>query len=128
MQELRQRTRQTVRVGVLFHRRTKVTSPLVPYYGVVLADCICRYLIKSNDIVVDIVDRLWSDIITCMGCYSLTLTVGDTNQLGSLILYIFNGVDLEEPVFMEFNVIAQNVYDAKYGSALLKVEPEAQKF
>lgn len=126
MQELRHNTGQVVRVGVIFHRRNKVNDPLIPAAGIQLDQFICRYLIKAGGQVVDIVDRPWSDIPQCMGCYNLNLSSINCNKLGSLVLYLFNGVPTEFPIWMEFNVINQNVYDAKYGNALLKVETEPQ--
>lgn len=127
MQELRYNTEQTVKVGVIFHRRGRSTDPLIPAYGIKIGDFISRHAIKSDGTVVDLLGRVWSDIAACMGCYSLTFTVSDCNKLGSLVLYLFNGVETEFPIFTEFTVISQNVWDSKYNSKFLRVENFAQK-
>lgn len=124
--ELRHETEQIVRVGVLLTKQSKLTDPLDPIYGAKLSWYYWKYIIKSDNTVVDIVSRAWSDIPSCEGLYYLTLTSMDTNKLGSLVLYIYDASSLGKPIFMNFEVIKKNVYDAKYGDALLKVETEPQ--
>lgn len=125
-QQLRYETKQVVRVGVLLAKQRKLTDPLVPVNGAQLSWYYWRYIVKANGHVVDIVNRAWSDIPSCAGLYYLTFTVGNTNKLGPLVLYIHDTELLNEPILMHFEVINKNVYDAKYGSALLKVETEPQ--
>ena len=112
--DLRQGTEQIIRVGVLLTKQTKMTDPLNPIYGALLSWYFWRYIIKANGIVQDIVTRTWADISNCAGCYFLTLTAIDTEYLGSLILYIYDASSLGKPIFMEFEVINRNSYDAKY--------------
>lgn len=124
--ELRHETEQTVRVGVLLTKQTKLTDPLDPVYGAQLSWYFWRYVVKADGVIVDIVNRAWSDIPSCAGLYYLTFTVPDTDKLGPLVLYIYDAESLGKPILMYFEVIKKNVYDAKYGDALLKVETEPQ--
>lgn len=124
--ELRHETEQTVRVGVLLTKQTKLTDPLDPIYGAQLSWYYWRYVVKADGVIVDIVNHTWSDIPSCAGLYYLTFTVSDTNKLGPLVLYINDAYTLGKPILMYFEVVKKNVYDAKYGGALLKVETEPQ--
>jgi len=127
MIELRHNTQQNIRVGVLLTKQIKLTDPLDPVSGAQLSWYFWRYLIKPDGAVQDILTRTWNDILNCAGCYFLTVTVADTNLLGPLILYIYDAGSLGKPIFMEFEVVSQNVWDSKYNSTLLKTEPFAQK-
>lgn len=126
--QLRHETEQKIRVGVLLTKQVKLTDPLNPVYGALLSWYYWRYLVKADETSVDIVNHNWSDIPNCAGLYYLTLTAEDTNKLGPLVLYIYDAGSLGSPILMYFEVIDKNVYDAKYGIELLKVEPEAQEF
>lgn len=112
--ELRQGTEQVIRVGVLLTKQTKMTDPLNPIYGALLSWYFWRYIIKADGAVQDIVTRAWTDIPNCAGCYFLILTITDTEHLGPLTLYIYDASSLGKPIFMEFEVINRNSYDAKY--------------
>jgi hypothetical protein len=125
--ELRHNTQQTIRVGVLLAKTHKFEDPMNPVYGALLEWYYWRYLIKPDGTVVDILNHTWSDIPNCAGCYFLTLTIQDTSLLGSLGLYLYDAASLGRPIFMNFNVIDKNVWDAKYGGSLLQVESHAQK-
>jgi len=129
MQELRHNTEQIIRVGVLLTKQLKMTDPLNPIYGAFLSWYYWRYLIKSDGTVIDILNHIWGDIPDCAGCYFLTVTMTDTNQLGPLILYLYDAESLGKPIFMEFNVINQNLYDSKYGVSdlLIVTSQHAQK-
>lgn len=126
MQELRQNTQQILRVGVLLTKQIKVTDPLNPIYGALLSWYYWRYIVKANGTVQDIIIRTWTDIPNCAGCYFLTVTVADTSILGPLILYIYDAGSLGKPIFMEFEVISQNMWDSKYGTKFLTVEQDAK--
>lgn len=126
--QLRHETEQKIRVGVLLTKQVKLTDPLDPIYGALLSWYYWRYLVKADETIVDVVNHTWSDIPSCAGMYYLTLTAVDTNKLGSLVLYIYDAGSLGKPILMHFEVIDKNVYDAKYGVELLKVESEAQEF
>lgn len=125
--EIRQGTQQTVRIGVLLTKQTKLTDPLNPVYGASLSWYYWRYLVKPDGTIVDLIGHPWMDIPNCAGCYYLTLSVTDTDQLGHLVVYIFDAVSLGKPIFQVFHVVTQNVWDAKYDSKLLQVEPFAEK-
>lgn len=127
MIELRHNTQQILRVGVLLTKQLKLTDPLDPVYGAQLSWYYWRYIVKANGIVQDIVARTWIDIPNCAGCYFLTVTIADTSVLGPLILYIYDAGSLGKPIFMEFEVVSQNVWDSKYSNDQLVVEPFADK-
>ncbi|MBE3101020.1 MAG: hypothetical protein IMZ47_01970 [Firmicutes bacterium] len=118
---------QKIRVGIFLGIQTKINIPPAPVVGAQLSWYYWKYAIKSDDTVVNIGSGLWGDIPGCAGLYYLTLTAVNTNKLGPLVLYI-NDAALYKPVLMYFEVVSKNVYDAKYGVELLKVEPEAQEF
>ena len=127
MEELRYATsNQTVLLGV-FLSKTKGCQR-VPYSGLLLDWCYWRYLIKADGTVVDIINRGWAEVPNCDGLYFLTLLSSDLNQKGVLTIYIHDDAFLGKPVFKQFMVIDENIYDAKYGVKLLRVEPEAQEF
>ncbi len=126
--QIRHETQQKIRVGVLLTRQTKLTDPLNPISGAQLSWYYWKYIVKADETIVNIGTHVWADIPGCAGLYYLTLTSEDTNKLGSLVLYINDSVSLGRPILMYFEVIVKNVYDAKFGSDLLKVEPGAQKF
>lgn len=125
-QELRHETEQIVRVGVFLTKQVKLTDSLDPVSGAQLSWYYWRYIVKADGTVVDILSHTWSDIPSCAGLYYLTLLLTDTDKLGSLILYVYDATSLGKPILINFEVIKKNVYDARYGSALLKVESEPQ--
>ena len=125
--QLRYETTQKIRVGVLLDKRSKFLDPVTPVSGALLSWYYWKYLIKADDTIVNIGSNLWIDIPNCSGLYYLTLTVSNTNKLGPLVLYIHDE-QLAVPILMHFEVIRKNLYDSKYGTELLKVEPEAQEF
>jgi len=127
MIELRQNTEQIIRVGVLLTKQPKLSDPLDPIYGALLEWYYWRYIIKANGFVQDILTRTWIDIPNCTGCYFLTLTAGDTSELGSMVLYIYDAGSLGRPIFMEFEVVSQYFWDAKYNNDCLVIESQAQK-
>lgn len=127
MQEIRQGTQQTIRVGVLLTKQNKLTDPLNPIYGAQLSWYYWRYLVKPDGTVIDLIGRPWIDIPNCAGCYYLTLNASDTDQLGHLTLYIYDSDSLGRPVFQTFYVTNQNEWDSKYDNKLLIVEQHAEK-
>lgn len=127
MIELRHNTQQVIRIGVLLTKQTKVTDPLDPIFGALLEWYYWCYIIKADGTVQDISARTWNDVPGCVGCYFLTITAIDTDALGPLIVYIYDASSLGRPIFMEFEVISQNIWDSKYSTGLLAIEPQAQK-
>ena len=127
MIELRHNTQQILRVGVLLTKQIKLTDPLNPISGALLSWYFWRYIVKANGVVQDILTRTWTNIPNCAGCYFLTVTVADTSVLGPLILYIYDAGSLGKPIFMEFEVISQNMWDSKYSNGQLAIESQAQK-
>jgi len=125
--ELRHNTEQKVRVGVLLTKQTKLTDPLNPVSGALLSWYYWKYIIKSDETVINLLSNNWIDIPNCAGCYYLTLTATNTNQLGPLIVYIFDASSLGKPIYMEFEVVSRNFWDAKYNNNLLSIESQAQK-
>jgi len=126
MEELRHETEQTTCIGV-FLEKTDRGCQRIPYAGLQLDWCYWRYLIKADGTVVDIINRIWSDIPNCAGLYFLTLLSSDVDQKGPLSIYIHDDSFLGKPVMKQFMVVDENMYDAKYGdNALLKVETEPQ--
>lgn len=117
--ELRQNTQQTIRVGVLLTKQTKLTDPLNPINGAQLNWYYWRYLVKPDGTVIDVSTRPWMDIPNCAGCYYLTLLPSDTDKLGHLTLYIYDAVSLGRPIYETFYIINQNEWDAKYDTKLL---------
>ena len=53
-------------------------------------------------------------ITNCDGWYNLTLTAGNVDTRGMLLL-VLQDVDVCGPVSMEFMVLDKNAYDEKYG-------------
>ena len=127
MIELRNNTEQVVRVGVLVTKQTKLTDPLDPVYGALLEWYYWRYIVRADGSTWDILTRTWTDIPNCAGCYFLTLTIADTSCLGPLVLYIYDSGSLGKPIFMEFEVVSQYFWDAKYNNDCLIIESQAQK-
>lgn len=127
MIELRHNTEQIVRVGVLLAKRVKFSDLLAPVCGVPLSQYYWHYLVKTDGTVVDILNHVWSDIPNCAGCYFLILTANDTNNLGHLILYIYDASSLEKPIFMEFEIVSKCFWDAKYNDDCLVIESQARK-
>jgi len=127
MIELRHNTEQVVRVGVLVTKQTKLTDPLDPVYGALLEWYYWRYIVRADGSTWDILTRTWTDIPNCAGCYFLTLTIADTSCLGPLVLYIYDSGSLGKPIFMEFEVVSQYFWDAKYNNDCLIIESQAQK-
>lgn len=125
MIELRHNTEQIVRVGVLLS--SSKDYPIAPILGAELDWFWWRYLVKADGTVVDILNHVWSDIPNCDGLYFLTLTAPDTDKLGQLILYIHDESTLGKPIFMEFEVVSQCFWDAKYNNDCLVIESQAQK-
>jgi len=112
--ELRQNTEQTVRIGVLLTKQSKLTDPLNPVYGAQLNWYYWRYLVKPDGTIIDLVTRSWIDIPGCTGCYYLTMLPSDTDQLGHLTVYIFDANSLGRPIFETLYVINSNEWDSKY--------------
>ena len=125
--ELRQNTDQVVRIGVLLAKQARLTDPLEPVYGADLNWYYWSHLVKPDGVVVDLAGHNWTDIPNCAGCYYLTLTAADTDQLGHLTVYIFDSVSLNRPIFQTFYITNQNLYDAKYDNELLQVEQFAEE-
>jgi len=125
--ELRQGTEQTIRVGVLLTKQSKLTDPLNPVYGAQLDWYYWRYLVKPDGTVIDLIGHPWIDIPNCAGCYYLTLSASDTDQLGHLTTYIYDAENLGRPVFQTFYITNQNNWDSKYDSKLLVVEQQAEE-
>lgn len=132
MIELRYNTEQVIRVGVFLAKQTEFADPVNPISGFLLEWCYWRHIVKAEyddtgQIVWDIVTRTWEDIPNCAGCYFLTLTAADTDCLGPLVLYIYNANLMKKPIFMEFEVVSQYFWDAKYSNNRLEIESQAQK-
>jgi len=119
--ELRYNTEQIVRVGVFIEDLEYIGQPLYPVYGVNLTWYSWHYAVKADGTIVELCNHTWENIPNCSGCYYLTLTASDTDQLGPLILYFYD-VSLKDPIFMEFSVINPNVWDSKYGDNLMSVD------
>jgi hypothetical protein len=122
-QELRYNTSQIIIVGVVL--TDSPSSP--PLVGKTIESFRCRYLIKADGTIVDILDRMWEDVPFCDGLYRLGLARVDIDQKGPLTLYMYDS-DIDKPIYMQFLVIGQNEYDSKYGNnnVVLKVETEPQ--
>jgi hypothetical protein len=71
-------------------------------------------LIKhGSDTVVDISGRTWVAVANCRGYYSLTLTTGDTEEEGLLVVIVQDDSDML-PVKQEYMVLSAAAYDSKY--------------
>jgi len=126
MIELRYNTAQIINLGVVLTKITRLSDPFIPIYGALLSQCMYAHLIKANGVTVTLSPREWTNINNVAGCYSLQLIPSDVNVLGSLYFYAYRQGTWELPIFQDFSVISQNVWDNKYGSKLLNVET-AQK-
>lgn len=124
--DLRQSTEQTIRVGPLLAYR--IDLPPTALYGKTLSWFWWRNLVKADNSVVNLINHTWSDAPSSNGIYLLTLTANDTNQLGSLEIYMVNEDTLIRPVYAQFNVISPNIWDAKYSNGCTIVDSQhAQK-
>lgn len=120
--EIRQDTQQSIRVGVLLAKRSKMSDPLTPVTGAQLNWYYWTYITKPDGTVINITGYPWIDIPNNAGCYYLQLSETDTDQLGHLMLYIHDASSLDNPVLQTFYIVNQNEFDSKYDKDLLKVE------
>lgn len=127
MIELRYNTQQKIILGVVVTKITRLTDPFIPIYGALLSQCMWAHLIKANGIAFVLPPREWVDIPNVAGCYSFKLESSDVDILGPLYFYAYRQGTWELPIFQEFSVISQNMWDAKYGSKFLITESMAQK-
>ena len=114
MTELRQSTAVTIKLGPF------VDSSDGDTLEEGLAGSMTVKLSKNGG---DIAARHSTDAITYdeSGFYNVPLDATDTNTLGRLLVLVVSpGTHL--PVWREFEVVAQNYYDSKYGSDKLQVD------
>lgn len=124
MIELRQKTTQTIIVGPFLDK----TTNKVPITTITLAGLTYRHFVCSNWSIINLnTGRTWGPATGANGFYITQLAESETNFLGHGYLYFYNATTMSSPVVIVCNVISQNVYDAKYGSILLKTEPFAEK-
>jgi len=69
--------------------------------------------------------RTWSRVVGADGYYSLTLTTGDTDTVGPLTVQI-NDVSAYLPVFKEFHVVEEAIYDAIWGAGAAGFDASGQ--
>lgn len=124
---MRYNTAQYIPVGAIQAKKSRINDPNSPVVGAQLSWYYWHYLRKADGSVVDIVSRLWYNVPNCAGCYQLGLATSDVNVLGPLMVYIFDANAMQDPVFVTAEVVTQNYYDSKYGTAKLSVETFAMK-
>lgn len=113
MQELRQSTAITVRIGPAMDASDGVT----PETTLALGAADQAELLKNNGAAtVDISGRTFAAVAGSDGWYDLSLTAADVDTLGSVDIVI-QDTDLCAPVFKSFSVVSAAYYDSKYGSA-----------
>ena len=125
--ELRQNTSQSITVGPVLGKITRLADPLIPISNALLSQCTYARLIRNSGTSVSVGARTWYAVPDCAGFYTFPIAPSDVNTLGSLYLCVYNQSTWERPVVMEFEVISQNMWDAKYNNVLLSVEQSAQK-
>jgi len=111
MQMLRQSTQVIVRVGPF----VDVGDGFTPQTDITLGGNEAE-LLKSASVEVDISGRTWAAVTNCRGWYDLTLTTDDTDTVGLLTVVVQDDSDCL-PVFRDFQVIEEAVYDELYKSA-----------
>ncbi|MEW8027843.1 MAG: hypothetical protein AB2806_08900 [Candidatus Thiodiazotropha sp.] len=113
MQELRQSTGVTVRIGPA----VDATDGVTPETTLALGAADQAELLKHDGAAtVDISGRTFAAVTGCDGWYDLTLTTADVDTLGVLEVVI-QDASLCAPIFVRFMVVGQAYYDGKYGSA-----------
>lgn len=125
MFKLRQSTERIVIVGPAL--RFVEGNPPYPILSLPLSSCYYKKLVKANGQTVDLYAHTWNPITMTGGLHKLTLTSSDTDTLGSLTLIIYDtAIPMAKPIFHQFDVVAQNVFDSNYGDKLLRIEQPAQ--
>jgi len=121
MSELKQSTSVKVKIGPF----VDVGDAFTPETGIVLTGAgaadEAELLKHDAAAVVDISGRTWAAIADCDGWYNLTLTTADTDTLGELTVVVQDD-SVCLPVFVRFEVVAQQYWDSKYGADLLQVD------
>lgn len=120
MQFLRQSTAVNVRVGPFMDAANAVT----PETGVTLGAADQAELLKEGSgATVDISAATWAAITGVGGWYDLSLTTSHTDTVGKLVV-IVQDESVCLPVFKEFMVVTQKVYDALFaGTEYLRTHP-----
>ena len=111
MQILRQSTQAIVRVGPF----VDVGDGFTPQTDITLGGDEAE-LFKNASVEVDISGRTWAAITGCRGWYDLTLTTDDTDTVGLLTVVMQDDSDCL-PVFRDFQVIEETVYDEMFKAA-----------
>ena len=111
MQILRQSTPAIVRVGPF----VDVGDGFTPQTDITLGGNEAE-LLKNASVEVDISGRTWTAIANCRGWFDLTLTTDDTDTVGLLTVVVQDDSDCL-PVFRDFQVVEEAVYDAMYKGA-----------
>lgn len=118
MQELRQSTGITVRIG----SAVDATDGVTPETTLALATADQAELLKhTGAATVDISGRTFAAITGCDGWYDLTLTIADTATLGMLTVVIQDS-SLMAPIFKDFMVVTANYWDSKCYTDALQVD------
>lgn len=113
MQELRQSTAVTVRIGPAMDAADGVT----PETTLALGAADQAELLKHNGVAtVDLSARTFVAVTGVDGWYDLSLTAGDLDTLGMLDVAI-QDTDLCGPIFKQFQVVSAEYYDSKYGTS-----------
>lgn len=116
MQILRQSTEVIVRVGPF----VDVGDGFTPQTDIALSGDEAE-LLKNASVEVDISGRTWAAVTNCRGWYDLTLTTSDTDTVGLLTVIVQDDSDCL-PVFRDFQVIEEAVYDEMFKAAAAGVQ------
>lgn len=107
---LRQSTGIDVRVGPF----VDATDGVTPETGVTLGAADQAEALKANGAAtVDISGRTFAAVTGCDGWYDLTLTTGDTDTVGELVIVVQDS-SVCLPVFKTFQVVEAATYDMLY--------------
>ena len=110
-QELRQSTEYNIKIGPF----VDVGDGFTPETGITIDAADEAEILKANTTGTLAIAGTLTAITNCDGWYYLTLSAGDTDELGPLTIVIQDDSACL-PVFKEFEVVEQNYWDTKYNS------------
>jgi len=112
MMPLKQSTAIDVRMGPF----VDVGDGFTPETGVTIAASDEAEILKANGAATVTMAGVFAAVTGCGGWYDYTLSTGDTDTVGELVI-VMQDLSVYLPVFMRFFVVEEAVYDAMYGAA-----------
>lgn len=110
MQELRQSTAINVKIGPAVN-----STGVTPVTGLTIDAADEAEILKANTTATLAISGTLSAIANCDGWYNMSLTAGDTDELGPLTVVIQDDSAIL-PIFRDYMVVDQTYFDAKYNT------------